>query len=282
MVLFGLAAALAASACFNLGSALQALEARQAPAEESLRLRLLARLVRRRRWVAGLILGAAGFPLQVLALAHAPFVVVQPALAAGLLLLLLLGSRLLAERVRSSDAAAVVGICFGITLLGWGAPAHVEAVRGGPAPLVVLVVLGLVALVPFALRGARFDTTFVVIAGSAIGFAASNIATKLVTDDFVASRFLLTAIWVAVAAALGIAATATEMSALQRRAATIVVPISFGLQTFFPILIEPLYLREDWTSAPVAGVPLIAGLVLVLAASLALTRSPAVSEFAAA
>src|SRR5437667_140363 len=99
MLAIGVGAALAASVLFNLGTALQALDAREAPEHEGLRLRLLMRLARRGRWVAGFLLGGLGFLLQVLALAHAPFVVVQPALAAGLLLLLALGSSMLGERV---------------------------------------------------------------------------------------------------------------------------------------------------------------------------------------
>jgi hypothetical protein len=68
VVALGLLAAAAASVAFNVGVILQAADARQEPAEEGLRLSLLAHLVRRRRWVAGLLLGAVGFGLQVLPL----------------------------------------------------------------------------------------------------------------------------------------------------------------------------------------------------------------------
>ena len=48
-----------------MGLALQALDAREAPAEESLRPALLLRLVRRPRWLAGTGLsGLLGWPLQ--------------------------------------------------------------------------------------------------------------------------------------------------------------------------------------------------------------------------
>jgi drug/metabolite transporter (DMT)-like permease len=277
MILLGLAAALLASALYNLGSALQALDAREAPAEEGLRLKLLARLVRRRRWLAGMALGGLGFPLQVLALAKAPFVVVQPALAAGLLLLLVIGNRVLGERTGGPELAAVLAICVGIGLLGLGAPAHTEAVRSNGDAIAVIVAFGALALAPFALRGGRFDFTSVVIAGSALGFGASNIATKLVSDSAGSGRLLIAAIWVAVAAGTGIAATVTEMTALQRRPATTVVPISFGLQTFLPILAEPLYLREDWSSARAGGSLLVLGLVLIAIGSIALTRTRSVS-----
>ena len=46
-----------------------------------------------------------GWPLQIIALAYAPLVVVQPALASGLLVLLLAGERLLGERAGPARAA---------------------------------------------------------------------------------------------------------------------------------------------------------------------------------
>jgi drug/metabolite transporter (DMT)-like permease len=281
MLAIGIAAALAASVLFNLGTALQALDARNAPDDEGLRLRLLTGLARRGRWVAGLLLGGVGFVLQVVALADAPFVVVQPALAAGLLLLLALGSTMLDERVGRAELAAVAGIIGGIALLAWGAPSQSETVRSTASAVSVLAVLGMLALVPFALRGGRLDSTTVVIVGSALGFGAANIATKLVSDSATASQWLPVAAWLAVTAAFGVAATVTEMTALQRSAATRVIPISFGLQTFLPVLIEPLYLREEWGTAALAGVPLAVGLGCVLAGSVALTRTRSVSVLAA-
>jgi hypothetical protein len=84
----GLVAALVASALFNIGLALQALEARATPNSLSLRLSLLTRLLQSPLWLLGWALGLVGIGPQVLALALAPFVVVQPTLAVGLLLLL--------------------------------------------------------------------------------------------------------------------------------------------------------------------------------------------------
>src|SRR5207302_9238902 len=97
---------------------------------------------RRRRWVAGFLLGGVGFGLQVLALDQAPFVVVQPVLAAGLLLVLWLGVRVLAERVGRWELAGVVGITGGIALLAWGAPAHTETVGSTAAGVAVTAGLG--------------------------------------------------------------------------------------------------------------------------------------------
>src|SRR3954447_26687242 len=153
MVLLGLAAAAAASVAFNVGIVLQALDARREPEEEGLRLSLLAHLMRRKRWLAGFLLGAVGFGLQVLALALAPFVVVQPVLAAGLLLVLYLGVRMLGERVGRAEVAGVIGITVGIGLLAWGQPAGVEKVTDQAAVIAVMGAMVAISLIPFALRG---------------------------------------------------------------------------------------------------------------------------------
>src|SRR6266702_3806053 len=113
-LVLGIAAAVGASPLYSLGIALQAMDAREAPHEEHLRLALARGLVRRARWLLGTGLSILGFPLQVVALLLAPLVVVQPALAAGLLVLLMLGQRMLGERAGRYEYACVLAIAIGV------------------------------------------------------------------------------------------------------------------------------------------------------------------------
>lgn len=282
MVALGLIAAAAASVAFNVGIVLQAADARQEPVEEGLRLSLLANLARRRRWIAGLLLGGVGFLLQVLALSLIPFVVVQPVLAAGLLLMLYLGMRMLGERVGRAEVAGVVGITAGIGLLAWGQPAGVETVSNETAVIAVMGAMVAISLIPFALRGrGRLDSATFVIVASALAYGAGNIATKLVSDGVDSRSWLLAGIWLATAAATGVVALTTEMTALQRRPASFVVPVSFAIQTFLPVVLEPIYLTERWGSAALYGVPLIAGLLLIALGAVAISRTRAVSALVA-
>ena len=278
MFALGLAAALTASALFNLGIALQALDARAQPKDQGLRLSLLARLARRRRWVIGFALGILGFPLEILAFADASFVVVQPALAAGLVLLLFLGARVLGERVSRAEVIGVVAIVAGVALLAWGAPNHTETHRPFGFVLGTVALLSILAFFPFAVRGRKLDTAMVAVLGSAVGFAAVNVATKLMSDDFNDDRFLAAGAWLVVVIVTGIAALVTEMTALQRREATLVVPVSFAVQTFLPILLEPAFLRERWASAELHGGVLAIGLVTMLAGTIVVSRARAVTE----
>jgi len=278
VVALGLLAALAASVAFNVGIVLQAADARVSRTDEGLRLTLLAHLARRRRWVAGFLLGAVGFGLQVLALSLVPFVIVQPILAAGLLLMLYLGVRLLGERVGWAEVAGVLGITVGIALLVWGQPAHIEKVSNETAVVAVIMAMTLVSLVPFALRGrGRLDSSTFVIVASALAFGASNIATKLISDSSGTGAWPLVGVWLATAAATGVIGLTTEMTALQRRRATFVVPLSFAIQTFFPVVLEPIYLSEQWGTSALGGVPLIAGLALVGLGAVLVGRTHGVS-----
>lgn len=281
MFVLGLAAALVASVLFNVGVALQGLEARAAPTSLSLRVSMLACLLRRRRWVLGFVLGLAGVAPQVLAYATVPFVVVQPVLASGLLVLLFIAIRAFHEHVGARETAGVLAIISGIALVAWGAPPHTEAHRGGLAVIAVVAGLSIVGVVPFAVRGSRFEFAILTVIASGCGFGATNVATKLLGDDFNSRHYLVALVWGSVAVIVGVMATITGMTAFQRRSATMVVPVTTSIQTFLPIVFEPFFLREHWSLLPFSGVPLAAGLLLGLAGTVLTTNNRAVGDLVA-
>jgi len=281
MSAIGLLCGIVASVLFNVGIALQAIEARRAPADEGLRVSLLARLLTRPLWVGGLLLGALGLPFEVAAFAFAPFVVVEPILACGLLVLLAVGTRMLGEQPGPDVLAGVVAIIAGTALIAWGAPPHGEQHRGPVAVVVVMAGMVGVSLVPFALRGTRWDSALAPNLGSACGFAATNVAAKLMADDIGGGHYPEAVAWLAVAAFAGVAATISGMTALQRRPATTVVPISTAVQTFLPVALEPLFLTESWRAAELGGAILLAGIVVMGAGTILVARTRTVSTLAA-
>ena len=281
MFLLGLAAAIGAAILFNVGIALQALEARRAPKSLSLKVGLLGHLLQRPLWLLGAALGIIGFGPQLVALAYAPFAVVQTALTAGLVLLLFIAMRYLDEHV---DRTALIGVGLliaGVALVSWGAPQHSEAHRGFAAPIAVLAATALVAFSPFVLRRFGRDHGLLLAIASGVGFAGTNIATKLASDDIGGSRWLNATGWGAVVAVLGVCATVTSMSAIQRAAATMVVPVSTAVQTFLPIVLEPLFLQERYRSLSTQVLPVAAGVLIAVAGVVLVGRDPAVSELAA-
>lgn len=280
MLAAGLIAGIVASVLFNLGIALQAIEARRTPATEGLRLSLVWDLLHRRLWLTGLGVEWLGVPLEILAFAWAPFVVVQPLLSCGLLVLLAIAGRLLGEPPTITALLGVGLIIVAVVLIAWGAPGEQDTHRGAFAVIAVMAGLVLASLIPFALRGRRLDTALTVVLGSACGFAATNVAMKLMADDIGGSHWPQAVAWLAVAAGAGFGATVTGMTALQRAPATMVIPISTAVQTFLPIALEPLFLAESFRDASLEGIPLLVGLVVMLVGIVVVARTRPVSELA--
>src|SRR3954453_16107758 len=129
----GAVAAVTASALFSAGLLLQSLEARTVPAERSFRLSLIAGLLGRRRWVLGGLLMALGFGVHVCALLLAPLTVVQPSLAAGLVVLLVVGARSDGEQIRAREVLAVGAISLGVLGLTLTAPERTTISAGALA-----------------------------------------------------------------------------------------------------------------------------------------------------
>ena len=129
--LIAVAFATISSSLYALSAALQALEAREAPPETALRASLLTGLVRQRVWVIGALVGIVGWGLQAGALAFASVSLVQPALGLGLIVLLVLGSRMLHERVGPREIGGVIAIASAVAVLGWAAPSETGAFTTG-------------------------------------------------------------------------------------------------------------------------------------------------------
>ena len=252
-----------------------------APRALALKASLILRLLHRPRWLLGSALGILGILPQVVALSYAPFVVVQTALAGGLLVLLWLAVRTLGETVGPLDVAGVGAMMAGIGLVAWGAPSHVETHRGGLAVIVVVAALVLGAVVPWLARNTRFGTPMTLIVASGCGFAASNVATKLASDDFGLGHLGPAIAWSVVVVVAGLVAVVTQMTAFQVRDARVVIPVGFSVQTFLPIALEPLFMREHFETAPEGGVPILAGLVLLLVGTVLIARNEGVAELAA-
>jgi hypothetical protein len=278
----GVACACLASVLFDLGAALQALEARQVPAHLSLRPSLLSRLVARPRWVFATLVAWSGWPLHVAALLLAPLTVVQPALASGLLLLLVLGDRMLDERVGWREVGAVVAIVVGVGAMAWAAPAHTTSHAGVDRLAPVLGVIGLLAVAPYLVRREAAAASALLPLSAGCAFAWTGISSKVLADQLSSSHWLAVLPWAAATGVLALFGLLSEMSALQRRPATRVVPVVFVVQITLPVVLAPLITGESWSSTPLGGLALLGFLAMVAAGAAALGRSPAVSGLVAA
>lgn len=272
----GLGAALGAAACYDTGYALQALEARRAPSGLALRPGLMVHLSRRPLWVGATALSVCGWPLQVLALAHAPLTLVQPVLALGLLLLLALGVRVLGEPVGRRELAGVVLIIGAVGCVAWAAPAEGGTVDRDVGLVAALLVLGAIAAAPFGLGALGRRPVWVLIAGAGAADGLAAFVAKLIAEDVSSASWLpalALAVLVAGVVALGVL---SESTALQRAAATRVAPAVLSLQILIPVALAPLIGGEGWGDTPLAGAVLVAAMACVAGGVVLIGSSPAV------
>jgi hypothetical protein len=274
-LILGILAAIGASVFYSLGIALQAMDAKEAPREEHLRLALVWGLVKRGRWMLGTGLSILGWPLQVIALLLAPLVVVQPALAAGLLVLVFVGQRMLGEHAGRHEHLAMAAIVIGVIGAGRCAPPRSTGHTSERLTiLIVLLVLAAASLLPYLLRALRRSPASVTIVCAGLAFGWSGVATKLASDDLAHGYLVVAIAWGLATAGASAVGVLSESSSLQARPAIQVAPVVFVTQTIVPVALAPVLFGERFSDTPLGGVPLALSLLLLVAGAAALVRSP--------
>ncbi len=263
------------SSLYALSTSLQALEARRSPSGTALRASLLRGLLRRPLWLAGTAAGLVAWPLQAVALALASVAIVQPALGLGLIVLLVLGARVLHERVGMREVAGALMITGAIAVLGWAAASNTAAfTRGGQ----VAVVAGLAAVTaaPYVLRALDKMGGLATSVVAGLGWAMVGLTTALI-DASVAHRHWLAALaWGAGVAAASWSSLLSEMTALQTWQATRSIPVVFALEMAVPAASIPILSRTP----PTHEVTFILALAVACAGAIVLGSSRAVARAA--
>ena len=276
MLALGIAAAVGASVLYNTSIALQALEAREVPHEHSLRVSLIGKLLRNRKWLGATLLGFLGWPLEIVALLLAPLTVVQPCLVSGLVVLLWLGVTRLGETPGVREYGAVAAIVAGVAGVAWAAPERTTD-HAGTAALVLA--LGLVAIpiaAPDVLRNRVSAIGFLATLSAGFGYAWTAVTSKLLTDELAAGALIVAVLWLVTALASEGLALLSEMSALQHRPATQVAPVMFAIQVLIPVILAPLIFGESWAETPLGGAALVFFMLVALAGTMLLAGSKAV------
>ena len=236
------------STLYALATTLQALEARRTPTATALRASLLESLVRRRLWLLGTACGLLAWPIQAVALSLASVAIVQPSLGLGLIVLLVLGVRMLHERVGTREIAGAISITAAIAALGWAAPPETGSfTRSGQIVVVVL------------------------LAAAAVG-----LSTALIVDAIAHRHLVGLLLWGTGTAAAAWSGLLSEMTALQTWPATRSTPVVFGLEMALPAALAPILTR---TSPGNVGV-FVAALAVAVGGAVLLGSSRAVARAA--
>ena len=204
---------------YALSNVLELMEAEQVPDEYALKLSLIARLIRRPRWLLGAVCDVVGYATQAAALALAAVVFVMPIVASGIVMALFLGAALTHRSVRPSDwlAAGVLSVglaafLYEVSPTGGGDVAPTGRwILAGPT---VIVGIGVCIAGARGVRGPPRGALLGIAAG--ISFGAAAVLTKAVVHYLGDGAFAWVDHWESYAvAAASIGGVVIAQSALQ-------------------------------------------------------------------
>ena len=267
----GTALALTAATMFALGIVLQAEVAAAAPATDALRVRLLVRLARSPRWLAGALATGVGWSLQVAALTLAPVTVVQPAHAFTVVAVLVLSWAMTDQRLGRREATTACMLATGIAAVAVLSPDR-SAGHAAAGPLAaVIVVLVVVGAAPLVRRRSVWAGRLLPVAAGA-AFALSTVTTKLLTDAGTGAPAAV-GFWLAATALASAIGSIDELSAFRAAAATTIAPMVLATETLIPVALAPALFGETWPESTARRAGLTVAIAAVVAGGIILGRA---------
>jgi drug/metabolite transporter (DMT)-like permease len=277
-LVIGLGLAALAATLYAVAVALQALEAREAPARERLHPKLVERLVSQPRWLVGTACALLAWGAQTAALAFAPLTLVQPTLALALVVLLAIGAYLMHERVGLREIAGVSAIVIGIAGLAWSSPAGGAAPEPSGILLVAIACFAAVAATPYLLRRHLHRRNWLITVAAGLGFAWAAQASKFVADAASSGAWLLLVAALVASAAGAALGLLNEMTALQQSEAVRVYPTVLVIQIVVAVLLAPVLLGESWAGTPLGGLAIAGSLAVVVGGAAGLSTAQAIGR----
>jgi drug/metabolite transporter (DMT)-like permease len=271
-------AGLGSALCYALASVLQQRAAAAEPLDQSMRIGLLARLVRRPLWIAGMAADVLGFVLQFVALGHGSLVLVQPLLVSGLLFALPLGALASGRRMERQDWMGSALVVAGLSIfLVVGNPGHGRAHAKGGAwvtlAIVVVVLCGALLVTARRTEGSRRAILLASAGGVLYGFTAA--LTKSVAHLLDRGLLEVLSSWQTYALITGgVLGLVVTQSAFQAAPLVASLPMLTVVDPLASIAIGAFVFHEHLASSPAAVPAEAAGLAALVAGVFVLARSP--------
>ena len=122
--------------------------------------------------------------------------------------------------------ACIASILFdlGVAGIAWAAPEHSTSHAGAAGLAAALGALVLIAAAPYLIRRETAAQSALLPLSAGCAFACTGISSKLIADFLSSSTWIPVLAWFAFTVTLALIGLLSEMSALQRRPATRVVP----------------------------------------------------------
>ena len=293
---YGIPLALVTTSAFNTGLILEKRALGRMPA---LNLRkvghVIASLLSNPAWLAGFGLMLTGLACQVLVLTFEPISLVQPILASGVALTLVLSRLVLRERLGGAESWCVGVLAISLVLLALSQdPA--EAKTAGDASTVTIaaaivpsIAIGLLIaawpwLAPRGRHGRLRPAVMGLYAGIGTGllYGVGALTTKglsgVVTSDHTAASLgigLLSSPYLYLLAGCSAAALLLYQAALQACRASILIPVSNVVSSVYFVIVGTWLFHEHLPASPVKLVLRLAGIAAAGLVIVALSRQPA-------
>ena len=288
----GIGLALLSTTSYNYGLIVEKQALGQLPAIRGGRIvSFVASLATSPRWLAGFTLMLFGLAFQVLALIFAPVTLVQPVIAAGVAVVLVLSRLVLHERLGRLQYVCVAVMALSVVLLALsaeGAPVQVGDQVSGVRLAIIAIVSVLFALgfAVSALRGSGGKHTqqgsgvaFGIATGLLYGVAAlaiKGLSGTLAHHDGIGGTLvaLLTSPYPYVMAVCSAAGLLLFQTALQRCRISIVAPVSNVLGSVYFIVAGTWLFHERLPSDPVRLALRLGGILVACGVVVLLSRQP--------
>lgn len=272
--------ALAAAAGFGMSSVLEQRAASRISPEHNLRLGLVARLIRRPMWLAGVACEGVADLFQAAALGMGALIVVQPILVTGLLVALPVNARWNRQRLGPQEWLGAIAVTAGLALfLTTGAPTSghdgASTARWIVGSIPILALAAVAVTIAQRTRGTWRPALLATAAGALAGLTDALVKAAVAgLDHGVVSE--LTSWKPYAAAAAAVLVMVLSQSAYQAGPLAASLPALTAAEPLAAAALGVTLFGEALASGPLALTAEAAGAALMLAGVVALARSPIV------
>ena len=282
----GILLALVATTAYNVGLIQEKRALGQMAALDIRRvLRVIASLMTSKAWLIGFALMLTGLACQTIALTFEPVSVVQPVLASGVVLVLVLSRLVLRERLKGGETWCVAAIAVAVVLLAMSATGAKDSHYASPGWMAAVMVPSAIAGLAFAVgavRGRRRGSTVGGVwagVGTGLLYGVAALAIKALSGILVGHQTLagiaigvLSSPYLYVLGGSLAVAMLLFQAALQAGRASIVVPVSNVTGSVYFIIAGTWLFHEHLPTSPGKLVLRLAGIALAVLVLVVLGR----------
>jgi hypothetical protein len=273
-----------AAVLLGAGFVLQQDAAQRVPQSDFLRARLVADLLRQRRWLAGLGFMIAGMLLSALVIGHMVLALSEPLLATNLLVALVIAGRVSGQRVRARELIGAVILLAGVSALSVArSVTSVHDSVGSPAywPYAGAAIAAAATCFVIAGRRRRGELRGL-LTGTAAGLVLGiqDALTRVTVRDLGSVNDLVRLLtsWPAYSlVAVGIVALWLMQSAFSSAPLHASLPGVTAAEPVSGIVLGVVAFRDQVPASPLLIALQVAGLLALVAGVILVARSPALS-----